>query len=238
MDGHTFAPMTYTALCEYVADESRRLGGPPLRPQKRLNSNGSIDYVVFYCPHGRKHGDQAGRKPIKNPNRALRTKGDRKTLFCDCKFRFRVRLDRAVPPILVAKEEDAQEAALPGAARCSNSKKDQADHERYVYGWYVDSPLATKPNLTIKHHACTGTSTRPSANRRSRDIRSTIIAGSTAGMQGAAITSPIPMKTQVTSWQWVRWLLRFITICTTQLRACYRQAAPCGKITACFKRTF
>ncbi len=152
-DGHTFAPMTYTALCEYVADESRRLGGPPLRPQKRLNSNGSIDYVVFYCPHGRKHGDQAGRKPIKNPNRALRTKGDRKTLFCDCKFRFRVRLDRAVPPILVANEKDAQDAAHPGAARCSNSKKDQSDHERYVYGWYVDSRLATKPNLIAKHHA-------------------------------------------------------------------------------------
>lgn len=152
-DGHTFAPMTYAALCEYVAGESLRLGGPPLRPQKRLNASGSIDYVVFYCPHGRKHGDQAGRKPIKNPNRALRTKGDRKTLFCDCKFRFRVRKDRAVAPVLVANEKDTQEAAGPGAARCSNSKKDQPSHECYVYGWYAISPLTTKPKLSIKHHA-------------------------------------------------------------------------------------
>jgi len=66
-EGHTFEPMTYKNLCEHVAYESCCLGGPPLRPQRRLDDSGMIDYVNFYCPHGRKHVDQAGRKDAKTP---------------------------------------------------------------------------------------------------------------------------------------------------------------------------
>ena len=61
-DGYVFEPMTYTSLCEFVAFESCRLGGPAIRPIRRLDSTGIVQYVDFYCPHGRKHADQADAK--------------------------------------------------------------------------------------------------------------------------------------------------------------------------------
>ena len=95
VQGHQFQPMTYAALCEHVAFESCRVGGPPIRPNKRVDSSsGIIDYVEFYCPHGRKHPEQAASVP-KNPRskRASRQNEERTIMFCDCKFSFRVRRD-------------------------------------------------------------------------------------------------------------------------------------------------
>jgi len=143
-EGHTFAPMTYKALCEHVAYESCRLGGPPLRPQRRLDADsGLIDYVSFYCPHGRKHDDQAGRAPVKNPgsSRASRVNEDRRIMFCDCDFQFRVVRDPKVPPILVVEDKDKAHSV---DAEASSSVPDdglglsKTKHDSTIFGWYVD----------------------------------------------------------------------------------------------------
>lgn len=151
-EGHTFAPMTYRDLCEHVAFESCRLGGPPLRPQRRLGDGGVIEYVSFYCPHGRKHMDQAGRsdKPIKNPtgDRPSREKEERRIMFCDCEFQFRVVRDTRVPPSYVVEDKDKADSV---DAEASSSGKEASDlsqrkqeKDSIIYGWYVDSQARQK----------------------------------------------------------------------------------------------
>ena len=125
--------MTYAALCEHVAFESCRVGGPPIRPNKRVDSSsGIIDYVEFYCPHGRKHPEQAASVP-KNPRskRASRQNEERTILFCDCKFSFRVRRDPTVVPVVDAEE--------PKGVSVQRDAKDSKQDSSTVYGWYVDS---------------------------------------------------------------------------------------------------
>jgi len=117
-EGHTFEPMTYKSLCEHVAYESCRLGGAPLRPQRRLDDSGLIDYVNFYCPHGRKHVDQAGRKDVKNPSssRASRVNEDRRVMYCDCDFHLRVVRDPKVLPIQVVEDEHEESVVFQQAS--------------------------------------------------------------------------------------------------------------------------
>ncbi len=60
-EGHVFEPMSYSKLCETVAFQSCRMGGPPLRTHRRIdNITGLIQYVDFYCPHGRQHAEDNG----------------------------------------------------------------------------------------------------------------------------------------------------------------------------------
>jgi len=149
-EGHTFEPMTYKALCEHVAYESCRLGGAPLRPQRRLGDDGLIDYVSFYCPHGRKHMDQAGRKEPKNAasSRVSRVNEDRRIMFCDCEFQFRVVRDPRVAPIHVVDEKDNDDCVVesPSTSPVQNDKggsgTSKTNHDSaLIYGWYVDGIL-------------------------------------------------------------------------------------------------
>ena len=148
-DGYQFQPMTYDALCETVAFESCRQGGPPLRPKRSLDSAGIIDYVTFYCPHGRKHQDQAvssadaDAKSRRN-KRASRANEDRRILFCGCNFSFRVRRDPKVAPVQIV-ESGIDQREKEGAEGDSESGDDRPKpsaikaNSSIVYGWFVDS---------------------------------------------------------------------------------------------------
>jgi hypothetical protein len=143
-EGHTFEPMTYKSLCEHVAYESCRLGGAPLRPQRRLDDSGLIDYVNFYCPHGRKHVDQAGRKDVKNPSssRASRVNEDRRVMYCDCDFHLRVVRDPKVLPIQVVEDEHEESVVFQQASSSPSEGVEKGLskllHDSTIFGWYVD----------------------------------------------------------------------------------------------------
>jgi hypothetical protein len=142
-EGYRFQPMTYKSLCEHVAFESCRVGGAPLRPQRRLDDSGLIDYVTFYCPHGRKHVQQARRKDVKTPtsSRASRANEDRRIMYCDCDFQLRVVRDPKFPIRVV--EEEHQESGFVSQASSSPPQSvekglSKSSHDSTVYGWYVD----------------------------------------------------------------------------------------------------
>ena len=144
-EGYQFEPMTYTSLCEFVAFESCRLGGPAIRPIRRLDSTGIVQYVDFYCPHGRKHADQAEAKDDGATGSAcgssLKTKGqdDRRILFCDCSFSIRVRRDPKVVPIHLADPEgNADSVEAEKGTKAKEQQKQNEQNSRIVYGWYVD----------------------------------------------------------------------------------------------------
>ncbi len=145
-EGYVFEPMTYTALCEFVAFESCRLGGPAIRPIRRNDETGIVQYVDFYCPHGRKHADQAEAKDDGATGSASRssrkTKGqdDRRILFCDCSFSYRVRRDPKVVPIELAEHEgNADSVQAENGTKAMEQEKQTKQNSRIVYGWYVDS---------------------------------------------------------------------------------------------------
>ena len=146
--GYQFEPMTYDALCETVAFESCRQGGPPLRPKRSLDA-GTVDYVTFYCPHGRRHADQAGPctegdAKGHRDKRASRANDDRRILFCGCNFSFRVRRDPKVAPIEMVESGNVQrENSVDVSDSASDDERPKQSalkaNSSIVYGWFVDS---------------------------------------------------------------------------------------------------
>ena len=161
-DGYQFQPMTYDALCETVAFESCRQGGPPLRPKRSLDATGIIDYVTFYCPHGRKHQDQAvpsadAVAKSRRDKRASRANEDRRILFCGCNFSFRVRRDPKVAPIQLVdsgidqREKDSDSDSDDARPKQSAIKANSS----IVYGWFVDSQKRQEEDRRYrKNHHC------------------------------------------------------------------------------------
>lgn len=137
-EGHQFQPMTYTYLCKLVAFESCELGGPPLRPKRRLDSSGIIDYVDFYCPHGRQF------PPRTKVRRTSRTNEDTRVRFSGCNFSFRVRRDPKVIPVVVvdddkkASSESHQDSTGIGNETSASNPDSKLDSS-VIYGWFIDS---------------------------------------------------------------------------------------------------
>ena len=126
-----------------MAFESCRLGGPAIRPIRRNDETGIVQYVDFYCPHGRKHADQADAKDdgaTGSASKASKTKGqdDRRILFCDCSFTYRVRRDPKVVPIELAEPEENGNADSVQAEKGTKAMEQTKQNSRIVYGWYVD----------------------------------------------------------------------------------------------------
>jgi hypothetical protein len=117
--------MTYNELCEFVSQESNKAGFDPLRP--KLNSKARpLDYVTFYCVHGRDHKDQSraarGQAPSAS-SRPVRAEENTRCLFTRCDFEMRV----------VRSNEDQFDSKM-------SLEELKIIKENHKVEWYVDSP--------------------------------------------------------------------------------------------------
>ena len=106
-------PWTYQEMGSQVALHVQKVGSDPVRPniKRKLQIGGvSVPSLVnFYCQHGRSHGDQVGKKPVKDTSkhRASRSAEPRSILFSKCCLSFNIVLD---PSFLHGVEEEDSDA--------------------------------------------------------------------------------------------------------------------------------
>jgi len=122
--------MTYPQMVSQVNLEVQKVGSDPVRPNikhKLVIGGCSVPSVVnFYCCHGRSHGEQVGKKPVKDATkrRASRSTEPRSILFSKCCLSFNVVLD---PSFLHGVEEgdsDAEDGPASHATAAESSTSD------------------------------------------------------------------------------------------------------------------